>query len=161
MPQMHAQALKARNSLPPFAFSIRDPESEIRNPHFPALYHQHPVRQGQGFVAIVGDVQHGDTSFFAYAGHEAVHLRASLVVKRAEGLIEQQHLGLEGKRPAQGRALGFAAAEPCHRPIQQGLQSQPVGKGLGASLVGGAAYAQGELQIFTVMVGKRARSCGT
>ena len=38
-------------------------------------------------------------------------LGAHLGVERAEGLVEQQHLGLDGQRPGQGHALALAARE--------------------------------------------------
>ena len=64
-----------------------------------------------GLLLVVGDEHRGDRQRVVQVAQPQAQLRAHLGVERAERLVEQQHLGLDGQRPGQGHALALAARE--------------------------------------------------
>jgi hypothetical protein len=77
-----------------------------------ALVHQHhAVGHFQRLFLVVGDEDAGDVQLVVQAAQPAAQFLAHLGVERAEGLVEQQHLGLHRQRARQGNALALAARE--------------------------------------------------
>ena len=64
-----------------------------------------------GLLLVVGHQHRGDGQGGVQVAQPQAELGAHLGVERAEGLVEQQHLGLNGQRPGQGHALALAARE--------------------------------------------------
>jgi hypothetical protein len=77
-----------------------------------AIAHQQDaVGQQDGLVHVVRDHEHGLLRL-AHDAHQLVLDGAARQrVQRAKGLVQQQHLGLDGKRPRNAHALLHAARE--------------------------------------------------
>ena len=90
------------------------------------------------FAQIVGDHEHGHTGLGEQTQHELVHVGADARVEGAEGLVEQQHLGLLDQRLGDGEALLHAAGE-LRRVLVVGAVEADMGEDLATALVGGAA----------------------
>ena len=93
----------------------------------PQVEHGHPVGHAKRLVLVVGDEDEGDADLALQRLELALHLLAQLEVEGAQGLVEQEHLGLEHQRPGQGHALALAARELCGPPravLGQGHQLQ-------------------------------------
>src|SRR5262249_8435103 len=76
------------------------------------LVHDHdPIRHLEGLLLIVGDEHAGDVNLVVQAAEPRAQLLAHLRIERAEGLVEEQDLGLRGKRPGECDALALAARE--------------------------------------------------
>ena len=59
----------------------------------------------------MGDEDAGDVDLVVQPAQPAAQLLADLGVERAEGLVEQQHLGLHRQRPGQRDPLALPAGE--------------------------------------------------
>ena len=70
-----------------------------------------PVRQDQGFLLIVRDVDRRPSHSLVKVAELELHLLAKLPVERAERLVHQQHRGLDDQRPGQRDPLLLAAGE--------------------------------------------------
>src|SRR6266481_8538443 len=78
----------------------------------PALvHHHHAIGEFESLLLIVGDEQAGETHVVMQAAQPAAQFLANLGIQGAEGLVEQQQSGLDGKRPGKGHALALAAGE--------------------------------------------------
>ncbi len=75
------------------------------------IHQYHPIRHLQRFLLIVGDEQAGDVQLVVQLAQPAAQLLAHLGVEGAEGLIQQQHLGLHRQRAGQRNPLTLAAGE--------------------------------------------------
>ena len=64
-----------------------------------------------GLLLVVGDQHGGHVQRVVQVAQPAAQLRAHLGVERAEGLVEQEDLGLDGERPGERHALALAAGE--------------------------------------------------
>ena len=62
-------------------------------------------------LLVVGDQHGGDVDLVVQAAQPRAQVGADLGVERAEGLVEQQHLGLDGQRARERHPLALAAAE--------------------------------------------------
>ena len=74
-----------------------------------AAHHDHPGREEDGLGDRVGDEQAGEGVEQEQARHLLVQPPAGDLVERAEGLVEQEQLGLRGQRPGDGRPHAHAA----------------------------------------------------
>jgi hypothetical protein len=70
-----------------------------------------PVGDRQRFLLIVGHVQRGDFQVFLYLGELDLELVAKTLVERAERLVHQQHLRLDGDGAGGRNALLLATGE--------------------------------------------------
>ncbi|MNT08705.1 hypothetical protein D3C72_1434550 [compost metagenome] len=77
----------------------------------PLGHHEHAVREKDGLRDAVGDEDHRLAHLLPQAQQLDVELVARERVERAEGLVEQQHLGLRHEDLPQRRALAHAARE--------------------------------------------------
>jgi hypothetical protein len=77
----------------------------------PLVHHADAVRHREGLVLVVGDEDGGDAELLLDAADRAPQFLADLGVERAEGLVEQQHLGPVGERARDCDALLLAARE--------------------------------------------------
>jgi hypothetical protein len=73
--------------------------------------HRQPVGQLEGLLLVVGDEDSGDPQLALDLPDGAPQLQTHLGVEGAEGLVEQQYLGLVGQRPRDGDPLLLAAGE--------------------------------------------------
>ena len=73
--------------------------------------HQHPVRQRDGFLQIVGDEHHGGRRQRPQLQQLVFHQRARLHVQRPERLVHQQDLRFVDQALGQGNPLAHPAAE--------------------------------------------------
>ena len=64
-----------------------------------------------GLLLVVGDQHRRHGQRVVQVAQPQAQLRAHLGVEGAEGLVEQQHLGLDGQGAGQGHALALAARE--------------------------------------------------
>jgi hypothetical protein len=71
----------------------------------------HAVGHFQRLFLVVGHEDGGHMQLVVQAAQPAAQLLAHLGVQRAEGLVQQQHLGLDRQRAGQGDALALAARE--------------------------------------------------
>ena len=77
-----------------------------------ALVHDHdPVAHLERLLLVVGHEDAGDPDLVVQPAQPAAQLLAHLRVQGAEGLVEEQHLGLHRQGAGQGHALALAAGE--------------------------------------------------
>ena len=76
-----------------------------------AVHHSDAVGHGEGLLLVVGDVDEGDGQLFLQALELDLHLLAQLQVQGAQGLVQQQHLGVVDQGPGDGHPLLLAAGE--------------------------------------------------
>ncbi len=78
----------------------------------PALaHHHHAVGEFQRLFLVVGDEQRGVAGAVVQLAQPFAQFLAHQRVERAERLVEQQHLRLDGKRAGERHALALAARE--------------------------------------------------
>ena len=70
----------------------------------------------------MGDEDAGDVELVVQPAQPAAQLLAHLGVERAERLVEQQHLGLDGQRAGQRDALALAAGELGREAVGQPVE---------------------------------------
>ncbi len=75
------------------------------------VHHADAVRHREGLVLVVRDEDGGDAELLLDPSDRAPELLADFGVERAEGLVEQQHLGPVGERARDRDALLLAARE--------------------------------------------------
>ena len=73
--------------------------------------HDHPVRELQRLLLIVGHEHGGDVDLVVELAKPAPQLLADLGVERAERLVEQQDARLDGERARERDALALAARQ--------------------------------------------------
>ena len=71
--------------------------------------HRDPVSDLQGFFLVVGDENAGDAHLVVQFPQPAPQFAPHLGIQRAEGFVQQQHLGFDRQGPGQGDALALAA----------------------------------------------------
>ena len=76
-----------------------------------AVHHRDPVGDLHRLLLIVGDEHGGDVLLVVQAPQPGAQLGADGGVERAERLVEQQHLRLDGERPGERHPLALAAGE--------------------------------------------------
>ncbi|MNT13424.1 hypothetical protein D3C72_1483940 [compost metagenome] len=76
-----------------------------------AVHQHHLVGHFQRLFLVMGDEHAGHVQFIVQAAQPAAQLLAHLGVERAEGFVEQQHLGLHRQRAGQRDALALAAGQ--------------------------------------------------
>lgn len=99
----------------------------------PLPHHQRPVGQQQGLVHVMGDQEHGAAAPLPELGDELLRLDPGQGVQRAEGLVEQQQIGLAHQGPGQRSALSLPAGQrlgPRPGPLRQpDLRQRPLRHG--------------------------------
>ncbi len=88
----------------------------------PEIHDADAVGQGEGLFLVMGDQDGGDAELALHLADGAAQLLADLGVERAEGLIEQQHLGLVRQRARHRDALLLAAGQLRRQPVVHALQ---------------------------------------
>ncbi len=71
----------------------------------------HAVGELERLFLIVGDEYGGGAELLVNGAQPAPQILAHAGVERAERLVEQQHLGFDGKRPGERHALALAAGQ--------------------------------------------------
>jgi hypothetical protein len=71
--------------------------------------HRHPVRHRHRLGLIVRHIDHGDADLAMDTLDLDLHLLAQVLVERAEGLVEQQHIGIEHEAARERHPLLLAA----------------------------------------------------
>ena len=74
----------------------------------------------------MGHVQEGDAQALLHGFQFKLHFLAQLQVQRAQGLVQEQHLGLVHQRPGDGDTLLLAAGEGVHPALAVALQVHQV-----------------------------------
>ena len=75
------------------------------------VHHHDLIGQLQRFLLIVGHEQAGHAELTVQTVEPMPKILAHLRVERAEGLIEQQHIGARGQRPCERHALALTARQ--------------------------------------------------
>ena len=124
-----------------------------------ALGHDHHrVRHGQGLLLVVGDEDKGDARLLLDFFQLHLHVLAQLQVQGAQGLVQQQHLGMGHQGPGNGHPLLLAAGQAGDGAVLKPLQGHQ-GEHLGDFglnlLLGDLLLPQGEGHVFKdVQVGE-------
>ena len=79
--------------------------------HAGPVHHRDPVGHGKRLALVVGDIDRGDAERLLELLDPVFHLLAELLVERAQGLVEQQDLGLDDQHPGERDPLLLAAGE--------------------------------------------------
>ena len=88
-----------------------------------AVLHDHDgVGHGEGLLLIVGHVDEGDAQLLLHALQLHLHLLAELQVEGAQGLVEEQNLGLVHQGSGDGHPLLLAAGELVDPALAVALQ---------------------------------------
>jgi hypothetical protein len=83
-----------------------------------AIAHQrNPVREAQGLLLIVGDIQRRGPQPFLQSAEFAPHLLAQLGIEIRQWLIEQQQLGVPDDGPGQCHTLLLTTRQLCCRAV--------------------------------------------
>ena len=106
----------------------------------PLVEHRHPIRHRQRFALIVGHIDEGDAQMTVQAFEFGLHLLPQLQIQRAQGLIQQQHLGAIDQRPRQRHPLPLAAGELGWLALTQAAQRHQLQRLLGAGHAIAAAH---------------------
>src|SRR5512132_1497439 len=83
------------------------------------VHHDDLVRQLERFLLIVRDEQARDTELTVELVEPASEVVTDLRVQRAERFVEEEHLGLGGKRTCERDALSLAARELTGIPLRE------------------------------------------
>src|SRR6185369_1475123 len=100
---------------------------------------------------IMGDEQHGLLLAFPDAEQHFLHQHTGLIIQRPERFVEQQDLGVVGKRTRNRRALLHAAGELLWPVVFEAGQADPLDESirdLAAIRLGYPALAQAERDVF-------------
>jgi hypothetical protein len=103
-----------------------------RLPDAASVEHDHPIRQLQRLLLVMGDEHRGDVDLLVQLAQPAPQLLADLGIERAERLVEQKNTRLDGERPCERDALALAAGELCRLALAQrpaGLGSRSTARG--------------------------------
>ena len=87
-----------------------------------AVHHHHGVGHGQGLFLVVGDEDKGDPRLLLDLLQLHLHVLAQLQVQGAQGLVQQQHLGLVGQGSCDGHPLLLPAGQLAHPPVGEARQ---------------------------------------
>ena len=116
-------------------------------------------------LLVVRDEDRRDVDLVVQPAQPLAQLGADLGVERAEGLVEQQHLRLDGQRPRERHALLLAAGELRGVAVGEAVEShqrEQLGDPLADLRLGPFADAQPEADVVVHRhVLERARSAGT
>ena len=99
----------------------------------------------------MGNKQHGLLLAFPDAEQHFLHQHAGLIIQRPERFVEQQDLGIVGKRAGDRRALLHAARELLRPVVLKAGQADPMDESIGdlaAIRLGYPALAQAERDVF-------------
>ena len=105
------------------------------------VHHADAVGHREGLVLVVGDEDRGDAELLLDPADRAPQLLADLGVERAEGLVEQQHLGPVRERARDGDALLLAAGELGREALVHALEGDELQQLLAAHQAVGALHA--------------------
>ena len=97
------------------------------------------VREGEGLVAVVRDVQHRKPPLAADAAQHLLQSLPRLRVDGAERLVEQEGAGTGGERPRQRDALALAAGQRRRAATEQGGRADGLGESRDLRVPGGAS----------------------
>ena len=103
-----------------------------RRAHLLDMAHGHAddaVRQGQGFGLVVGNVEHGGLQALVQQQDLPAGGAAELGVQVAEGLVEEEDLGVADDGAAHGHTLSLAAGKLRGLLVQLAGQAQDLGRG--------------------------------
>ena len=104
----------------------RGPRVQVLRPpdlqQSPEIHDADAVGQRKGFFLVVRHQDGGDPQLALHLADGAAQLLADLGVERAEGLIQQQHLGLVRQRARHGDALLLTAGELRGQPVVHALE---------------------------------------
>ncbi|MNC27147.1 hypothetical protein D3C75_753100 [compost metagenome] len=75
------------------------------------MHHHHPVSQEDGFIQIMGHEQHGSFVALPDIQQHLLHMGPGEGIKRPEGLIQKQHLGVALQGSGNGHPLGHASGQ--------------------------------------------------
>ena len=116
----------------------------------PEIHDPDAVRHREGFLLVVGHEHGRDPELALHLADGAAQFLADLGVQGAEGLIEQQHLGLVRQRARHRHSLLLAAGELRRQPLIHALerhQPQQLLAALPARLGAHVPHAQRELDV--------------
>ena len=77
----------------------------------PCVHHRDPVGDVERLLLIVGDQHGGHVDLVVQAAQPGAQIGAHLGVERAEGLVEQQDLRIDGERARQRHALALPTGQ--------------------------------------------------
>ena len=77
----------------------------------PGVHHLHRVRQVTGAGDVVGDVEHGEILFVAETTEQVQDVEPDGDVQHRDGLIGQQHLGVDRQRPRDHQPLALSTGQ--------------------------------------------------
>ncbi len=99
------------------------------------------IGQFEGFFLIMGDEDRGVAGAVVHFAQPLAQLAADLGIKRAKGLVEQQHGGLDGEGPGERDALALAARELVGIALFEARELDQIEQlhGAAADLAGGRA----------------------
>ncbi len=110
---------------------------------------QHPVGEVQRLLDVMGDDQDGGGLGGVDLQQQVLHAQPGEGVERAEGLVQQQHLGAAGEGPGERGALGHAARDLAGAQVRGVLEAdelQQVPHPVAArGAVGAAGQAEGDV----------------
>ena len=88
-------------------------------------HHDDAVGKLDGFVDIVGDEDDGFALRLPDAQQFTAHDEAGDGIERAEGLVEKEHVGVDGQRARHFEPLLHAAGERRADRLSQSLRGRP------------------------------------
>ena len=118
--------------------------------HAAVLHHHHAVGEQHRLVEIVGDEQDGLFGAGMDLQQLALQRLARLRIERAERLVHQQHLGIDGERAGDADALLHAAGELIGPPVDavgKSHQRQIFHRGVVQRRAAHALHLQAELDV--------------
>jgi len=125
----------------------------VRSAHFqqPTQVHDaDPIRERERFLLIVRHEDGRDPKLALHLADGAAQLLADLGIESAEGLIEEQYLGLVRERAGDGDALLLAAGELRGQALVHALESDEPQELAAPRMAGAGAHAthaQGKLNV--------------
>src|SRR3990167_1737998 len=147
--EQHRLAHETGHELAVRGFVQRARRALLRNQAL--VHHNDLVAHGHGLGLVVCDVSHRERQALLQRADLFAHLTAQAGVEVGQGLVEQQHLGLQHQRTGQGHALLLAAREFTGQAVVIAHQAHAAQRlhGLGACLLLGLArHAQAVHHVF-------------
>src|SRR5439155_22357396 len=130
----------------------------VRNlPDYPLIHDRDAVRHRQRFALIMGDVNEGDADTLLDGAQFVAHMLAKLEIERRQGLIEKQHLRLDGKCARNGNALFLATGEFAHQLVALARQGDEIQEIFGAAAAIGLVDAKQASSISDVFSNRHQR----
>ena len=125
------------------------------------VHHDDAVGDLERLLLVVGDEDRRHRQLLVELAEPAAEVAADGGVEGAEGLVEEEHRGLDGERPGEGDALALAAGELGGEAVAEaveldgGEQAVDAGAALGLRRAAGAGHdAHAEVDVVA------RRSCG-